>query len=172
MSNCRILALDLSLTATGWCLDGETGLIKPKTRGMERLDNILTDVLDTWRDRQPDVVVIEGYSFGSQGRSVYQIGELGGVVRREFWRRRIPFIEVPPSTLKKYTTGKGNANKDAMLAAAIRRFGFAGVSNDEADAFLLWCMAMDAYGLGQVTVPKLQRAALDAVEWPVLEVEP
>lgn len=167
MSRPSILTLDLSLTCTGFCRDGETGrLCYPQLRGWQRIaelteaiGNLATDI---------DVVVLEGYSYASQGRSVYQIGELGGIVRFWIWGRQTPLVDVPPACLKRYATGKGNAPKDAMIAAAIRRFGFEGSDNNEADAFLLWCMASHAYGAPVTKVTQVQAASLEAVMWPVL----
>jgi Holliday junction resolvasome RuvABC endonuclease subunit len=162
----RILALDLSLVATGWCLpDGTTGRIDgAKLRGMERIDSIVRQVQSLARG--VDLVAIEGYSFGSQGRSVFNIAELGGCVRFLLHRLEVPFVEVPPSTLKKWATGRGNCGKDEMIAAAIRRFGFAGTTNDEADAYLLWAMARHAYGVPLVKLPMAQEEALSKVVWP------
>jgi Holliday junction resolvasome RuvABC endonuclease subunit len=48
----------------------------------------------------------------------------------------IPYSGVPVGTIKKHATGKGNANKDAMIAAAVAR-GFAPVDDNEADALAL-----------------------------------
>lgn len=50
--------------------------------------------------------------------------------------RGIPYSGVPVGSIKKHATGKGNANKDAMIAAAIAR-GFAPVDDNEADALAL-----------------------------------
>jgi len=163
----RILALDLSLTATGWCLDGECGRIRTSLRGMERIDAIARQVQALARD--VELVVIEGYSFGSKGRSVFDVAELGGCVRFLLHRLCIPFVCVPPATLKKYATGRGNCGKDEMIAAAIRRFRFGGSDNNEADAFLLWCMARHAYEDPVARVPQPQAAAVRAVAWPALE---
>lgn len=50
----------------------------------------------------------------------------------------IPLIEIAPARLKKWATGKGNAKKVDMLAAARARWpGETFVSDDDADAFLL-----------------------------------
>ena len=162
----RILALDLSLTSTGWCVDGVTGVIKPKVRGWERINQITSAVLDLRQDC--DLVVLEGYSYGSQGRAIVQIHGLGEIVRYKLWKAEVPYADVPPSTLKKYATGKGNAPKDAMIAAAIRRFGFEGCDNNEADAYLLWCLAREASGGPVAPVPALQREAAAKVPWPDL----
>jgi Holliday junction resolvasome RuvABC endonuclease subunit len=166
----RILALDLSLVATGWCLaDGTTGRIDgTKLRGVERLDHIVRQVQALTRG--VDLVVIEGYSFGSKGSSIFNIAELGGGVRLLLYRLGLPFVEVPPSTLKKWATGKGNCGKDEMIAAAIRRFTFAGCDNNEADAYLLWAMARHAYGAPVAAVPQVQADALGKVVWPAVGV--
>jgi Holliday junction resolvasome RuvABC endonuclease subunit len=53
--------------------------------------------------------------------------------------RSIPYEGIPVGTIKRFATGKGNAPKDAMLAA-IRARGFAPADDNEADAIalLLW----------------------------------
>jgi len=167
----RIFALDLSLVRTGVCWpDGTTSCITPGIlRGLERIDYIVRYVQELCLQEASELVVIEGYSFGSKGRSVFDIAELGGCVRFLLYRLGIPFVDVPPSTLKKYATGKGNSPKDAMIAAAIRRFGFPGCDNNEADAYLLWCMARHMYGHPIAGVPQAQADAADKVEWPLLE---
>lgn len=172
MNTPSILALDLSLTCTGVCLNGETSRISyPKQRGGPRIDSIAADVSDLCDG--VDLAVIEGYSFGSKGRSVFDIAELGGVIRRVLRLKRVPYVDIPPSVLKKYATGKGNSPKDAMIAAAIRRFGFEGSDNNEADARLLWCMARHAYGVPVVDVPKVHIEALRKVVWlPLREAVP
>jgi len=159
-----ILALDLSLTASGYCRDGECGRITTQLRGWERIAHIMRIVRDLAAG--VEIAVLEGYSFGSQGRAVFQIGELGGVVRFWLWGHRIPTVEVAPSALKKFATGKGNSPKDAMIAAAIRRFGFGGHDNNEADAFLLWCLAREGYGEPVATVPAAQAQVARSIAWP------
>ncbi len=162
----RILALDLSLTATGICFDGDTRLLKfPKLRGWARIEAI-TDAIDDLASVS-DLVVLEGYSFGSRGATLFQIAELGGIVRCDLVRRRVVYVDVPPSTLKRFATGRGNATKIDMVVAARERFGLCGTTDDnEADAYLLWCMARHAYGDPVADVPKVQAEAIKAVAWP------
>jgi len=51
--------------------------------------------------------------------------------------RETPYMGIPVGTVKKLATGKGNANKAAMVAAAARRWALAdAVDDNEADA--LW----------------------------------
>ena len=57
-------------------------------------------------------------------------------------RHAVPYQGVPVGTIKKYATGKGNANKEAMIEAA-KRWGHAPTDDNEADALALlhWSMA-------------------------------
>lgn len=48
----------------------------------------------------------------------------------------VPYEGVPVGTIKKHATGKGNAPKEAMIAAAVAR-GFAPADDNEADALAL-----------------------------------
>jgi len=63
-----------------------------------------------------DHVAIEGYAFGAVGR-VFQIAENGGLLKHKLWSQNIPTEIFAPTTIKKFATGKGNANKEAMLEA-------------------------------------------------------
>lgn len=159
-----VLGVDPSLTATGIAMPtGEVFTITTRLRGMARLDHIAGVVVKAATGA--DVVAIEGYAFG-HARQAAHLGELGGTIRLDLWRTGVTYVDVPPLTVKKYATGKGNAGKDEVLAAAIRRLGYTGHSNDEADALWLRAVTADAYGAPVVTVPAAHRAALDKVGWP------
>ena len=163
----RVLGLDLSLTATGYAYNDEvTGVIRSKARGMPRLRHICDEVMAL--AYATDVAVLEDYAFSRADAHAHALGELGGVVRLALHDERIPYVDVKPSTLKKFATDKGNAPKDAMLAAAIRRFGFEGSDNNEADAWLLRAMGL-AYYDGGVTAGYMTEA-LTKVEWPKLDI--
>ena len=143
--------------------------MKSKLKGMARLAEICDDIVQPSRDI--DLVVLEGYSFGAKGNAVFQLGELGGCVRLDLWRHGLPYVEVPPSVLKKFATGKGNVGKDEVLAAAIRKYGFEGSNNNEADAWILYKMGMARYDeetRSSVAATDYQREALAKVDWPDL----
>lgn len=160
----RVLGLDLSLTSTGWAHQGEHGVIRTSDNGVGRLINIRDKVRDLV-GIQTDLVVIEGYAYGRPNQATH-LGELGGVIRVLMWELLVPFVEISPATLKKTATGNGNAPKEEMLAAAIRRLGYTGHSFDEADAmWLAWC-GEAAYGWRETT--KQQADALRKVAWPPL----
>lgn len=69
-----------------------------------------------------DTIVMEGYAMAAKG-TVFHIGELTGVLKHKMFRKQIMFDIVPPTTIKKFATGKGNANKDAMYAAFVAETG-------------------------------------------------
>lgn len=167
----RIAALDLSLTATGWAFrdveDYAAGtksgvLLVPKLTGVARLRHVRELVLGIVAGA--DVVVIEGYAFNRPNQA-HQIGELGGVIRVALSENGLDPVEVPPASLKLFATGKGNAGKEEMLAAAIRRLDYGGHDHNEADALWLLQMACCARGL-ELASNEAQRRALAKIPWP------
>lgn len=79
--------------------------------------NIIQPILLVKAQDQYDIkVYLEGYSMGSKGK-VFHMAENVGFLKALLWINEIDVIEVPPTTLKKETTGKGNADKDKMYEA-------------------------------------------------------
>lgn len=166
----NIVGLDLSLSATGIAtVTGVEVLSPPNLSGCERLGWLREEVIDRAivGFGNVDLVVIEGYAYG-RANQAHQLGELGGVIRLALYDAGIPFVDVPPAVLKKYATGRGNAGKAEVLASAIRRLGYEGHDDNEADALWLREMGVGHYG-GRSLVPESHRTALDKVDWPELE---
>jgi crossover junction endodeoxyribonuclease RuvC len=175
MTFLKVLGIDLSLTAPGVALAAagelttETVKIPTAMRGIERLEHIRA-VLGDWAwGKGVALAVVEGPSYGSQaGQSGHhERAGLWWLVRVDLHRHEIPVAVVPPSTLKRYATGKGTAPKDAMTLAADRRFPAAGVSdNNSADAAFL--AAMGARWLGEPVddMPQAHLAAMAGAAWP------
>lgn len=82
-------------------------------------------------------LAIEGYAHASRFNRE-KLGELGGIVKLSWFEfSQNELLVVPPTVLKKYTTGKGNATKKEMIAAVNERW-VAGIKNDNlADAYAL-----------------------------------
>ena len=60
------------------------------------------------------ITVIEAYAFHIQSSSVTVLAELGGVIRNKLVRAGLPFVEVSPTTVKRWFTGSGAADKHDM----------------------------------------------------------
>lgn len=82
----------------------------------ERFDNISEWGLQILLKHNVKEVCLEGYSMGSSGR-VFNIAENIGLLKHKMWVNKIKFITPAPTSVKKYFTGKGNSNKEAMYTA-------------------------------------------------------
>lgn len=161
------LGIDQSYDGFGMAaLESESGMADVVTlhfparkfgSGVDRLwviHEALSAHLDAWLGNAPiEHVCMEGYSIGSQHSRAHAAGELGAIVKLTLLGRLpipacYPTI-VPPSTLKKYVTGKGSSPKDVMIKEVYRKWGRDLNDNN----------AADAYGLS-----KLAQAIVDGAE--------
>lgn len=172
-----VVGVDQSLTSTGLAVIDERGFvtidrIRSKEKGHERVEEILTRILAHCHDVTEEdgrvVVGIEGLSMGAKGSSVDKIFGLFHVITHRLWQLEIPYYVAPPSTVKLYATGKGNAGKDEVLSATIRRYPdaeFAG--NDQADAMNIAALGARHYGIPVESAETAAMArALEKIEWP------
>lgn len=173
----NVVGLDLSLTSTGvaWST-GTVESLKTELKDEPRLIWLRNKLVETLEMAAADVVVLEGYSFGSKFSRGHAAGELGGVVKVELYEElQIPFAIVPPTVLKKYATGAGGgakSSKEKVLIEAVKRFPDVAVTgSDEADALWLRAMGMHYYGEPLVEMPKDRELVLSSVVWPTLPQE-
>lgn len=179
-----VTGLDLSLTSTGWATITDTGDITTgriqskgtKTATLTDRRTRLGDLSDriSIQAEKSDLVVIE-YPTLSQGRQSGHLDRHGlwWLVVGQLLTWDITVVEVTASSLKKYATGKGNADKDTVLLAVARRFPHVDLNgNDEADALVL--AAMGARHLGQPIddMPLTHTTAMSKVAWPAPEEVP
>ena len=87
-----------------------------------RFDKISDWALDILTRNEVKQVVLEDYSFAATGRT-FQIGENTGLLKYKLNKSIIPFLTVPPTVLKKFATGKGNANKELLNEMFIDKVG-------------------------------------------------
>jgi len=168
----QFLGLDLSLTSTGYCTNGQTGVISTKTKGAERLSIVSNKIIDLIMDNPIDAVIIEGYSFASKNSQAHSIGELGGAVRMKIWERGVAYVDVPPTCRAKFATGKGNAGKAEVISAISAKTGltFLGAgADDECDAWVLEQMALTHTGQSTIFWTKDQLDALTKVDWSEID---
>lgn len=100
----------------------EGTLFEEYTCQQERFDFISEWAIDIINKYMPDVIYMEDYSFASTGR-VFNIAENAGLLKHKMWISNQKFYTIPPTVIKKFATGKGNANKEAMEKAFINETG-------------------------------------------------
>ncbi len=59
-------------------------------------------------------VGLEGYAYSATGR-VFNIAENTGILKYKLYQQSIPVEVIEPTQVKKYATGKGNADKELMV---------------------------------------------------------
>jgi len=86
----------------------------------ERYENIAEWVLTILAEfkKEQVVILIEDYSFGSKGK-VFNLAENCGILKYMLYKAGYKFFTVPPTVVKKYATGKGNATKEKMYDAFV-----------------------------------------------------
>lgn len=104
--------------------------------GMERVIYISKTVLRYVTKYKPDAICIEGYGY-SNAHTLVTLVEIGTAIRLLLYKYQQKYIDVPPTSLKKFTTGKGNAKKDVMILEVYKRWGFEITNDNIADAAAL-----------------------------------
>lgn len=137
-----VVGIDPSLTGTAVCVAGQ----EPVRFTSQPADGVVARIR-RYRELTGKIrvhipvnalVFIEGYSFASPGNAGRWLAEYGGVLRSELiWFITPHLIEVPPNLLKKFVTGKGNGDKEAVRAHVAKRWGIIHETSDETDAFVL-----------------------------------
>jgi Holliday junction resolvasome RuvABC endonuclease subunit len=152
-----ILGIDPSLTSTGFAFrarkagEGMTvvGHIRgDQMRGMGRLVKVEERLVDLLDRVQPKRVVFEGYAMGIRSgmHRAFDLGELGGVLKKAIWERGIDLLLVPPTVLKKFAVGAGNAKKEEVFDHLTETSGLRFQNTDEADAYGLLLLGEAHYG--------------------------
>ena len=170
----KIIGLDLSLTSTGIAVYSMRGITTRHEEGYlihdAQFDIMCTKTIKTTNklsmfDRYNEIIsgvyklsdpdeecfyIIEGYSFGSFGKSssMSYLIELGGILRYRLKQDNRDFIIVPPTVLKKFTTGSGNSKKEDMKLWLYKKYKTEFKTSDEADAF-----ALMVFGLKYLEIP-------------------
>jgi Holliday junction resolvasome RuvABC endonuclease subunit len=107
-------------------------------RGTDRLRDIQAHVMD-WMHEFDDIrdVSMEGYAYGATGR-VFNLGELGGMVKLTLLEFGVYPLIVPPTSLKKYIAGKATGvSKSQVLLHTYKTFGVEFTDDNAADSYVL-----------------------------------
>lgn len=166
----KIMGLDLSISCTGIAYpDTSVQALKPRGKGDARLEHTADHVGLAARTSGAELVVIEGLGGRYLGEASRVIPMLHGAVRLELMRSKIPYMLLSPSSLKKFATGNGSADKTGMALAALKRLGREYSTSDECDADWLRIAGRFAYGLGEHLgggrLLQMPQVNLDALRW-------
>lgn len=160
-----VVGFDLSLTATGVAAaDGQTLTIRPYGKDDRRLVDIRNSLAPFIASA--DLVIIEDLPTHAHAAGI--TGMVHGAIRTACYDHAVTYVTVPPATLKKYATGRGNATKPDMRVALLQRAGIDERDDNQVDAWWLRAMGLDHLDHPPVALPQVQRAALDKVAWPSL----
>ena len=99
------------------------------------VNNIIADPYPEWKTEEErheklaswayqrvqgcDEVYLEGYAYMATGRNIHSITENTGLLKHKMWKNKVSFKSYPPTVIKKFATGKGNANKELMYEAFV-----------------------------------------------------
>lgn len=161
------LGIDQSLRSSGVAVVSESkesvylGRILPgKLTGVQRLAAVRTAIRDVLA-AAPLVkfAALEGYAYDVGAGRVFELGEVGAVVKLALHDAGVPFIVVPPASLKQFVADHGQAKKEQMRQAVLKKWGQDVVQDDECDAFGLAQLAR-SFHLNQGTT----RAELEVLK--------
>jgi hypothetical protein len=149
-----LLAVDLG-SKTGWALRGVDGAITSGVQqfrpnrfeggGMAflRFSHWLSEIAETTGPIA--AVVFEEVRAHKGALAAHVYG--GFLAHLEAWAefRDVPYQGVPVGTIKRFIAGKGNADKQTVIAAVKAR-GFAPADDNEADAIAILLWAIEHHG--------------------------
>lgn len=137
----RVMGLDLSTHAGVAVLDTKAMAVVhasevsyPKLTGGPRINAIAGQIMDIKEATNPDIILVEDYAVGRFAGSAIVSIELGSVIRFLLWQMDFPYLPVAPTALKKFVTGKGNAQKNTMLLEVYKRWNYTAATDNVADA--------------------------------------
>jgi Holliday junction resolvasome RuvABC endonuclease subunit len=122
------IGIDQSLRSPGFSVVNAEGqvlhvsnLTTGKLRSAERLAYIRDRLEVILKLHSPQLASLEGYSMESINRP-FDLGEVGGIVRLTLFDHKIPFLIIPPTQLKKFVSGNGQASKELMISAVKKKW--------------------------------------------------
>lgn len=142
-----IIGIDASLTATGVYACGMHPAIidyyyeinsDATQRDFYRVQAIYDELIDDLQNLEHPIrmVVIEDYGpIGRFSGKLTQRAELCGLIKQYVLRElQIPYVTMPPKSLKNAATGNGNSGKEAMINQVYQSYGILMNSDNTADA--------------------------------------
>lgn len=144
-----------------------SGVLKTRHAMARRVNALIGQIDDAMV--ATDLVAMEALAFGAKGANVYVLPWIWGRIIELVERRRIPLLVVGTSQIKKYALGKGSGagtDKDNVLAAALKRYPYAGIEgNDTADSTIACAVGCRYLGFPIDKVPQKNLDIMGALEY-------
>lgn len=165
----KTLGLDLSLVGSGIVLLENGKIIlkqviksKPTPGGkpideLKRIQKIVEAIEDIVSEHSPTIAIIEGMAYmATKTSSLVQLSALNYFTRAMLADYRVPFCLCAPTTLKKFITGKGNADKEVLMMVVYRDYKEQILDNNLVDAFGLALIGTAVLGnpVKKMTIPQ------------------
>lgn len=170
----KVMGLDIS-TKTGVSVVNDSKRVLlgaqvtfPKLKGWERAAAIAARIMELHAEHKPDLVVIENYGFAN-ANSLVTLVEVGTIIRYFLWQEDIPYIEVPPNSLKKFVSGKGQSKKEELMMFVLKKWDYTSATNDIADAVGLGMFGLGCLGVSFDAKAKEAVAEVMKTQGPVVD---
>lgn len=148
-SSYRILALDVA-THCGWAVEGISGVwdfsIKRDESSSYRLIRFRAKLKEICEIEDINLITFERTS-GQHKSSLIVQSEIHSVLKVYCIDNGIEHRAFSAGEIKKHATGKGNAGKPAMIAAAQEKLGYLGKDDNEADALWIYDLTKKSLNL-------------------------
>ena len=164
------VGLDMSLSSTGFCckegstLTVDTIKTTPRTcaNDLARLRHICSEVMKRIPQNTRMICIEDYFTPSNRGQigSALKLVALGTITRMALFEAGFPFYVVAPGTLKKFITGKGNAQKSMIIKEVYKRYGVECGDDNQADAYGLMLLAEGLAGCPD-DYPKFQVECVD-----------
>ena len=143
----KVLALDIA-TITGWKTETSSGIwnLKPNRGESEGMRIV------RFKSKVKEIIAMEDITLISYERpaglfksSIMVASEMIGVLKDLCIEKNIVVACYSATEIKKYATGKGNANKEQMIEAA-KKLGYYPTDDNEADTIHLYNLTIKDLG--------------------------
>jgi|688.fasta_scaffold286682_1 Holliday junction resolvasome RuvABC endonuclease subunit len=136
----NILAIDQASNC-GWKTKNAYGVWdfntkKDESSGMKML-RFRSKLKEVCELEQINLIVYERVA-GRHANSIIHASKMVAMIETFCEENNIEYKAVSATEVKKFATGKGNANKDKMIEAARLKYGYEGNDDNEADAILIY----------------------------------
>ncbi len=145
MRKVNFIALDPSLTCTGYCVNSfagckYTGAVKKRKCHKDRYSlfaDLFAELDVLCRSKKIELAIIERYAFAAKGNAMTKLAEVGGVVRVVLALNSVKIYEMSSQTWKLITLGDARIKKQDIAEAAWQIYRIRTNTQDELDAWLM-----------------------------------